>query len=103
MRRDGRAITVAAYLVGTIRVSDPARWEQYVGRVGATFAPFGGRVLFRGTPAAALTGRAHGDRIVVVEFADVAAARRWHESAEYQTLVALREAAADVVLTIYEA
>jgi uncharacterized protein (DUF1330 family) len=94
---------MAAYLVGTIRVSDPVQWERYVERVGATFSPFGGRVLFRGTPANALSGDAHGDRIVVVEFADVASARRWHDSPEYQSLIALRDAAADVVLTIYEA
>ena len=94
---------MAAYLVGTITVTDPARWAQYVERVGSTFGPFGGRLLFRGTPAAVLSGHAHGDRIVVVEFADVASARRWHESAEYQSLIAVRDAGADVVLTIYEA
>jgi uncharacterized protein (DUF1330 family) len=94
---------MAAYLVGTIRVTDPALWGQYVARVGATFVPFGGRLLFRGTPAAALSGQAHGDRIVVVEFADVASARRWHESPEYQSLIGLRDAGAEVVLTVYEA
>jgi uncharacterized protein (DUF1330 family) len=49
----------------------------------------------------ALAGRAHGERVVVARFADMAALRRWHESAEYQSLVPLREAAADVVLTAY--
>jgi uncharacterized protein (DUF1330 family) len=92
-----------AYLVGTIRVTDAAHWDRYVERVGDTFAPFGGRVLFRGAPVAALNGRAHGERIVVAEFPDVAMARRWHESPEYQSLIALRDAGAEVVLTLYEA
>lgn len=97
-----QAHRMAAYLVGTIRVTDPLRWAQYVDRVGATFAPFGGRVLFRGTPAAALSGDAHGDRIVVIEFPDVASATRWHDSPEYQQLIGVRDAGAEVVLTVYQ-
>jgi uncharacterized protein (DUF1330 family) len=39
----------------------------------------------------------------VVEFPDLAALRRWHESPEYQALVPLREAGARVSLAAYEA
>jgi uncharacterized protein (DUF1330 family) len=93
---------MAAYVVGTIRVTDPQRWQQYVERVGATFGVAGGRVLLRGSRAAALSGEAHGERVVVIEFEDVDAARRWHDSPEYRSLVPLRNAAADVVLTLYQ-
>ena len=41
-------------------------------------------------------------RQYVARFADLAALRRWHDSPEYQALVPLRMAAADVVLTAYE-
>ena len=92
-----------AYLVGTIRVNDPQRWQQYVERVGATFGPHGGRLVFRGAKCEELNLHAHGDRIVVVEFQDLAALRRWHESVEYQALTDLRDAGADVVLTAYQA
>jgi uncharacterized protein (DUF1330 family) len=94
---------MAAYVVGTIRVTNAARWQQYVDRVGTTFAVGGGKVLVRGTKAASLAGDAHGERVVVIEFPDAGGAHRWHDSAEYQSLVALREAGADVVLTLYEA
>lgn len=92
-----------AYLVGTIRVTDAERWRQYVERVGATFGPHGGRLVFRGARADALNHDAHGERIVVVEFPDLDALRRWHASADYQALIALRDSAADVVLTAYQA
>lgn len=92
-----------AYLVGTIRVSNSESWQRYVERVGATFAPFGGRIVFRGTDPVALARQAHGDRIVVAEFPDLAALRRWHDSPDYQALVPLREAGAEVVLTAYQA
>ena len=91
-----------AYVVGTIRVADPAQWQWYVERVGATFGPHGGTVLFRGAKSAVFSGEAHGERIVVIEFPDVQAAQRWHESPEYQSLVASRDAGAEVVLTVYQ-
>lgn len=94
---------MAAFLVGTIRVTEPATWQRYVERVGATFAPHGGTLRFRGAKAADLARSAHGERIVVVEFPDLASLQRWHASPEYQALVELRERGADVVLTAYEA
>jgi uncharacterized protein (DUF1330 family) len=92
-----------AYLVGTIRVKDPERWQQYVERVGATFGPYGGQLVFRGTKSDELNLHAHGDRIVVIEFRDISALRQWHASDEYRVLIALRDATADVVLTAYQA
>ena len=92
-----------ALLVGHITVTDPAAWARYVQAVGATFAPHGGRVLGRGVLASTLTDVAAGERVVVVEFPDLAALTHWHDSPEYQALVPLREAGARVSLTAYEA
>lgn len=90
-----------AYLIGTIRVVDPQRWQEYVDCVGATFSQHGGRVMFRGVKDVQLSGAAHGESVVVAEFADAAALKRWHDSADYQQLIAVRDAAAEVVLTAY--
>lgn len=91
-----------AYLVGQIRVTEPAAWQAYVERVGATFEHHGGTVLLRGVKVAELARSAHGERVVVARFDSMDALRAWHDSAEYQALVALREAGAEVVLTAYE-
>jgi len=91
-----------AFIVGTIRVTDPDAWQRYVDRVGATFAPHGGRVLFRGRKSRELAGEAHGESIVVAEFPDLDALQRWHASPEYRSLIPLRDAGAEVVLTAYE-
>ena len=93
---------MAAFLVGTIRVKDASLWRQYVERVPATFTQHEGEVLGRGAKAVEIAGHAHGERFVDARFADLAALRRWHDSPEYQALVPLRLAAADVVLTAYE-
>jgi len=91
-----------AFIVGTIKLTDTAAWQRYVDQVGATFGPHGGHVLLRGAKVRDLARQAHGERVVVAEFADVEALLRWHDSAEYQSLVALREAGAEVVLTAYQ-
>lgn len=91
-----------AFIVGTIRVTDAEAWQGYVQRVGATFAQYGGHVLLRGALVRELSGQPHGERVVVAEFADLDALMRWHESPEYQSLVALRDAGAEVVLTAYQ-
>jgi uncharacterized protein (DUF1330 family) len=91
-----------AYLIGTIRVTDPAAWQRYVDRVGATFPPRQGSVLLRAIKAVELNGAAHGEHVVVAQFPSLAALRAWHDSPEYQALIALRDAGAEVVLTGYE-
>lgn len=92
---------MSAYIVGTITVRDEARWARYVEAVAGTFERFGGEVMLRAGAPVSLAGRAHGSRVVVARFADMAALRRWFDSAEYQSLIPLRDAAADVVLTAY--
>ena len=93
-----------AYYVGTIRITDPDAWAIYVSRVGATIAQYGGQVIFRGTrPDSVRDASVEGDhRIVTLRFESLAAAQRWHDSPEYQQLVPLRDAGAEVELLLYE-
>ena len=93
---------MAAFLVGSIRVTDADAWQRYVDRVGATFERHGGTVLLRGVKQCELSQSAHGERVVVARFESLEALRAWHDSPDYQALIALREAGADVVLAAYE-
>ena len=93
---------MAAYIVGTIAVRDGTLWARYVAGVAETFRVHGGEVLLRAASCGHLSGRSHGERVVVARFVDTAALRRWFDSPEYQALIQLRDAAADVVLTAYE-
>jgi uncharacterized protein (DUF1330 family) len=91
-----------AYIVGTITVRDEASWARYLAGVAETFRRYDGEVLLRAAGPVPLAGRVHGERVVVARFASMAGLRRWFDSPEYQALIALRDAAADVVLTAYE-
>ena len=94
---------MAAYVVGRIHVRDGQKWEQYLAQVGATLAPCAGEVVFRGRDAVSLDGEDAHELVVVLRFPDIAATKRWRESAEYRSIVPLRNEAADVVLTAYSA
>jgi uncharacterized protein (DUF1330 family) len=92
-----------AYYVGTIRVTNVEIWQQYVSRVGATIEAYGGEIMFRGSrdggPIPAVSSGSQ--LIVVLRFVDEAAASRWHQSADYQRLVPVRDAGAEVHLVLY--
>jgi uncharacterized protein (DUF1330 family) len=92
---------MAAFCIGTIHVKDAAEWERYRSQVGGTVHKFGGEVVMRGKRAASYQGKQNDELVVVLKFADMAAANRWHESADYQALIATRDRGADVTLTLY--
>jgi uncharacterized protein (DUF1330 family) len=94
---------MAAYVVGRIHVRDQKKWEEYLAQVGATLPPWAGEVVFRGRDAINLDGEDAHELVVVLCFPDIAATKRWRESAEYRRIVPLRDEAADVVLTAYSA
>ena len=93
---------MAAYCVGRIRVKDAAAWENYRSRVGSTIEQYGGAVLFRGALDGVFSGCADHDQIVALQFADLAAAKRWHDSPAYQSLVGMRDLGAEVSLILYQ-
>ena len=92
-----------AYVIGHIHVRDPAVWQEYVSQVGATIEQHGGEVQFRGRQHKVFAGSQRHESVVVIRFADEAAADRWHASPEYQRLIPIRERAADVTLVSYNA
>jgi len=93
---------MAAYVIGRIAVKDLRKWESYRSRVPETLAPWQAEVVFRGKPFAAFSGAIDHSDVVVLRFADAAAARAWFDSPAYQALIPLREEAADVTLIAYE-
>ena len=92
-----------AYIVGQMTVKNETKWAEYRGQVLATLMPFGGELVFRGHQARALSGECPHADIVVIRFSSLADADNWHNSAAYQALIPLRQEAADVVLTTYQA
>ncbi len=94
---------MAAYLVGHITVNDDELWQQYVAGVAESIAPFDSKIVFRGQLDKILAGEHKHDLVVVIEFPDQSTLDQWFNSEKYQSLIPLRDKAADVVITTYKA
>jgi uncharacterized protein (DUF1330 family) len=79
-----------AYFIAEVEVTNPAGYEAYRPLAGASIAQYGGKFLVRGGSAELLEGSPDPARVVVIEFADVAAAKRWYNSPEYQEALKIR-------------
>ena len=79
-----------AYFVVELEVTNPAGMEPYRAAVPATLAQYGGRYLTRGGATQLIEGGPEPKRIVILEFADAAAVKRWYDSPEYQKILPIR-------------
>src|SRR5215475_11822965 len=79
-----------AYAVPHMRqvIMGPAVVE-YLRRIDATLAPFGGRFIVHGGEVEVLEGSWPG-HLIVIEFPDRGQASAWYSSDAYQEIVALR-------------
>jgi uncharacterized protein (DUF1330 family) len=82
-----------AYVILDIKVNDPETFARYKEMAPPAIAAYGGRYIARGGVTEVLEGDWRPNRIVILEFPGVDAARQWLESPEYREARSLREAA----------
>ncbi len=82
---------MAAYLSGSIQVTDPEGYEEYRRLVPAVIAAYGGRYLARGGACEVLEGAIAPGRQVILEFPDMERLLAFYHSDEYQPLLAIRQ------------
>jgi len=82
---------MAAYIVARIDVTNPDDYVKYSSQTVELAAKYGGKFLAKGGPHEYFEGDGPS-RIVIVEFEDADAARRWYHSAEYQAIAPIRRA-----------
>lgn len=83
-----------AFLIAEIEVTDPDAYARYRAQTPGVVAAYDGRFLVRGGAVEAREGKPPVGRVVVLEFADMAAVRRFYDSPDYQAILPLREASA---------
>jgi uncharacterized protein (DUF1330 family) len=89
-----------AYIVGLVDVTDPETYDRYRARTPGIVAQYGGRFVVRGGEPEVLEGDWPAPRVVVIEFPDAAAARRFYESPEYSEIVPIRQQASHGTLAL---
>jgi uncharacterized protein (DUF1330 family) len=91
-----------AYVIIETDIRDPEQYERYKQASPAAVASGGGRFVVRGGELAVLEGDWEPKRIVVLEFRDLEAAKRWYVSPEYEEAKALRDGAAKLNMVAVE-
>lgn len=97
-----RAGTSRGYAVGYLRdVELGADVAEYLQRIEATLALFGGEWVIHGATPQPKEGAWPGD-LVVIAFPTLALAEAWYASPEYQAILGLRRAHANSMVALVE-
>lgn len=91
---------MSAYAIAHLREVTPhPEIAEYIERITATFAPYGGRFLVHGAQHDVKEGSWPG-HVVVIGFPSMEEARAWWDSAAYQEIAPLRSRhiAGDIIL-----
>ena len=79
-----------AYLIAEVDVQDTAAYEEYKKLTPGAIAAYGGKFIVRGGTVDSKEGGWKPARLVVVEFASMAQARKFYDSPEYAPALAIR-------------
>lgn len=81
---------MSCYFIARIQIHDETEYARYLDQCDAVFARFSGRYLAVDETPVPLEGSPEAGRMVVIEFPDEAAFRRWYDSPEYRAILAHR-------------
>ena len=89
---------MAAYVVAMVKVTDGEKYAEYIKRTPDVIASFKGRFLVRGGETVAIEGPQVNERIVVLEFPNLAQAVACFKSQAYDEARQFRLGAAEMRL-----
>jgi uncharacterized protein (DUF1330 family) len=85
-----------AYVIVETDIHDAEQYARYRAASPDAVHSGGGRFVVRGGELAVLEGDWSPSRLVILEFPDLEAAKRWYDSPEYLQARQLREGAANL-------
>jgi uncharacterized protein (DUF1330 family) len=94
---------MSAYLVVDTKITDPETYEDYKAQVKPLIERYGGIYRARGGEIELIDGDLWSPtRLVIIEFPDMATARAWAASDEYQPIKAIRHASSDCTVLLVD-
>jgi uncharacterized protein (DUF1330 family) len=93
---------MSAYLIANVDVHDADAYQDYRSRTGAIVERHGGRFIVRGGAVHHLEGEPWAQRLVIIQFPNLSAARGFYDSPEYQEIIPLRTRVSEGALLIVE-
>ena len=91
-----------AYMIVETHIHDAEQYERYKQASPGAVAAGGGRFLARGGELAVLEGAWRPKRLVLLEFENLDAVKRFYASPAYEAAKRLREGAADLNMVAVE-
>jgi uncharacterized protein (DUF1330 family) len=91
-----------AYVIAYLQVTDQKAFDTYRKAAFASFAPYGAKPIVVDGPFEVLEGMVNPKSVVVVQFEDLATAKRWYASPEYARTIPMRQQAAESSLILVE-
>lgn len=91
---------MSSYFMAQIKTHDADEYGKYLRGFDEVFARYKGEVIVVDDSPVVIEGEWSYTRVVVIRFPDEDEARRWYDSAEYQSLAQhrFRAASADILL-----
>jgi uncharacterized protein (DUF1330 family) len=86
---------MTAYLIANVSVNDPDGFAAYREKVAPLIEQYGGRYIVRGGEIEHVEGEMDVARLVIVEFDDMDALRKFYFSDDYEPVKAMRLASTD--------
>ena len=94
---------MSAFMLATVKVKDPAKLQDYLGKVQKLSVNYGAQLLAKGKPVRSITkGDIEHDVTIVVKFPDTESIDMLFGSDEYQELISLREDGASMDITSHQ-
>ncbi len=81
---------MSAYFVAQYVVNNPDLYKEYQAGAGPTIQAAGAEVVSFDTASETIEGSPPGPQTVILKFEDVAAAKAWYNSPEYQEVISKR-------------
>jgi uncharacterized protein (DUF1330 family) len=92
----------SAYIIANVAVTNPVQYEDYKNWSSAAMKAHGAEVCVRGGKVEVLEGDWTPDRLVVLKFSSMEAARKFNDSPEYGKARASRQGAAVMRMVLVE-
>lgn len=92
----------SAYVIATVKVTDPAAYEDYKRLSSIAIRTHGAEICIRGGAVEVLEGDWRPERVVLLKFPTMAQARAFYDSAEYLLARRAREAIAVMQMIVVE-
>ena len=92
----------SAYIIANVEVTNPAQYEDYKKLSSAAMQAYGAEVCVRGGQVETLEGDWQPQRLVILKFPSVEAAKKFSDSPEYGKARASRQGAAIMRMVVVE-